>query len=182
MTPAQSYRDWLKDDMGTLIDSLQLDDIQKHFLRSRWLDQVLWMEGRCDQSRRRYYFLRLLAALGGVVVPVLVSLSTSGTTGSVVRGLTVGLSLLVAMSVAIEELMRFGERFRQYRRTVELLKSDGWQFFQLSGPYRRHPSHLVAFPSFAAHIEGIIEPSVEVYVTEVVSEKEAKHREQASAV
>jgi hypothetical protein len=177
MRETKTYRDWLRRDTETLIDSMDLDDIEKHFLRSRWLDQVIWMETRADKARSRYFTLRLLAALGGVVVPVLVSLSTTGTTAGVVRGITVGLSLIVAMSVAVEELMRFGERFRQYRRTVEHLKSEGWQYFQLSGPYRRHATHRVAYPYFATRVEGIIEPSVEVYVTEIMSEKDPKRNE-----
>jgi len=168
---ADSYRDWLKQDFGALIDSLDLGDIQRHFLRSRWLDQVLWMEGRADHSRRRYYALRLLAAVGGVVVPTLISLDPTGTTRNVVRALTIGLSLLIAMALAVEELIRYGERHRHYRRTVELLKSEGWQFFQLSGPYRQESSHRDAYPSFAARVEAIIQPSVEVYVTDIVSEK-----------
>ncbi len=171
---SSSYRDSLKEDFGSLINSLELDDIQRHFLRSRWLDQVLWMEGRADRARRCYYALRLVAAIGGVVVPTLVSLSAAGTTRTVVRGVTIVLSLLVAASLAIEELMRFGERFRHYRRTVELLKSEGWQFLQLTGPYRRRTTHLDAYPSFAARVEGIIQPSVEVYITDVVAEKEDK--------
>ena len=167
---AQSYEDWLKQDLGSVIDSLSLEEVQRHFLRSRWLDQVLWMEGRAGHARRRYYALRLTAALGGVVVPTLVSLNPDGDAGTVVRGLSIALSLLVALAVAVEELMRFGERFRHYRSAVEQLKSEGWQFFQLTGPYRRHDTHQSAYRSFAARVEGIIQPSVEVYVTEVLSE------------
>ena len=170
VTDPPSYRDWLKADLGSLIDALDLDDIQRHFLRSRWLDQVLWMEGRADCARRRYYGLRLLAAVGGVVVPTLVSLSLGGTTGDALRAVTIVLSLLVAMSVAVEEVVGYGDRYRHYRRTVELLKSEGWQFFQLSGPYSRHDAHRDAYPSFATRVEGIIQPSVEVYVTDVVAE------------
>lgn len=174
MEDTPSYQDSLKQDLGELINSLDLTDMQRHFLRSRWLDQVLWMEGRADQARRRYYALRLLAALGGVLVPTLVSLGRAGQAGNVMRGLTIGLSLMVAMSVAVEELIRFGERFRHYRRTVELLKSEGWQFFQLSGPYRRRTTHRDAYPAFAARVEGIIQPSVEVYVTDLVSEQKTE--------
>ena len=170
MGETPSYRQWLEQDLGSVIDSLELEDIQRHFLRSRWLDQVVWMEGRAEHARRRYYALRLLAALGGVIVPTLVSLDARGTTGDVLRVLTIVLSLLVAMSVAVEELIRFGERYRHYRRTVELLKSEGWQFFQLAGLYDAKASHYDAYPSFAARVEGIIQPSVEVYVTQVVSE------------
>lgn len=168
--PARSYQDWLKQDLSAVIDSLPLEDVQRHFLRSRWLDQVLWMEGRAVHARRRYYTLRLTAALGGVTVPTLVGLNPDGDAGTAVRGLSIALSLLVALAVAVEELIRFGERFRHYRRAVELLKSEGWQFFQLTGPYRRHDTHQAAYRSFAARVEGIIQPSVEVYVTQVLSE------------
>ena len=174
MTKKASYSDTMRADMATLISSLDLDDIQRHFLRSRWLDQVVWMEARADQARRRYYGLRLLAAMGGVIVPTLVSLSASGTSESLLRAATITISLVVALSLAIEELMRFGERFRHYRRTVEVLKSEGWQFFQLTGPYRRRSSHQDAYSAFAGRVERIIQPSVEVYITDVVAEKEEK--------
>jgi hypothetical protein len=108
----------LKQDLGSLIDSVDLDEIQRRSLRSRWLDQVLWMENRARRVRRRYYTVRLLAALGGVIVPTLVSLGGTGTRATVVRAFAIGLSLLVAMSVAVEEVVRLGEQFRHYRRTV----------------------------------------------------------------
>ena len=103
-------------------------------------------------------------------MPTLVSLNPDGDARAVVRGLSIGRSLLVARAVAVEELMRFGERFRHYRRAVELLNSEGWQFFQLTGPYRRHDTHQTAYRPFAGRVEGIIQPSVEVSVTEVLSE------------
>jgi len=178
-----SYRDELKKDLGSVIDALDLTDVQRRFLRMRWLDQVLWMEGRADRARVRFYGLRLTAVLGGVVVPTLIGLELGRGTGDVVRVVTIGISLVVAMSVAVEELIRYGERFRHYRRTVEQLKSEGWQYFQLSGPYRRHASHKEAYMSFSARVEGIIQPSVEVYVAQIISEKKeekGKDRNEAS--
>lgn len=166
-----SYRDELKRDLGAVIDTLDLSDVQRQFLRLRWLDQVVWMDGRADRAKVRFYSLRLIAVIGGVVVPTLIGLDVGEPGGDLVRGFTIGLSLLVAVSVAIEELVRYGERFRHYRRTVEQLKSEGWQFFQMSGPYRRHASHREAYMAFAARVEGIIQPSVEVYVGQIVAEK-----------
>jgi len=74
-----AYREFLKQDLGGLIDALALTDLQKHFLRSRWLDQVLWMEGRADNVCSRYYVFRLTAIILGVVIPVLVGLNIQGT-------------------------------------------------------------------------------------------------------
>ncbi len=64
MPTESSYREYLKQDLDELIDRLDLDDLKKRFMRSRWLDQVLWMEGRADRTREWYYRLRLATIIG----------------------------------------------------------------------------------------------------------------------
>src|ERR687886_2223849 len=103
MPPPTSYRESLKQDLGELIAALDLSDLQRHFLRSRWLDQVLWMEGRADRARDWYYRLRLTTIIGGVIIPALVSLNIGGAIVWVIYLITFGLSLLVAISAAVEE-------------------------------------------------------------------------------
>ena len=68
------YCERLKAEMSSLIDTLDLSDLQKRFLRSRWLDQVVWMEDKTAEAQKRYYLLRLTSIVGGVIVPALVSL------------------------------------------------------------------------------------------------------------
>ena len=146
MSKKNPYREWLKQDLGSLIDALELSELQKHFLHSRWLDQVLWMEGKADQAQKRYYLLRLTAIVGSVTVPALVSLNLSSTGVIVyIRWATFIISLLVAVSVAVEEFFHYGERWRHYRSSVERLKIEGWEFFQLSGEYR-DLNHAEAYP------------------------------------
>lgn len=182
MAEKAAYSEAMKQEFGQIIDALELEDLQKRFLRSRWLDQVLWMEGRANRSRNWYFPLRLLVIVGGVLIPALVGWKTFGTDNRYVNGLTFVLSLLVAIGAAVEEFFHHGDRWRHYRRTVELLKIEGWQFFTLSGPYRRHRSHEAAFESFATRIEGIIQPSVEVYITDVAREREDAERQPAAPV
>ena len=166
------YRQQLEQELGEMIDALDLSELQRHFLRSRWLDQVLWMEGRADRARDWYYRLRLTTIIGGVIIPALVSLNISGVVASVVGWITFGLSLVVAISAAVEEFFHYGDRWRHYRRTVEWLKTEGWQFFQLSGPYQPYESPAEAYPDFAARVEDVIQRDVEMYITQVVREKE----------
>lgn len=169
-----SYSDWLKQDLGSLIDALgELSDLQKHLLRSRWMDQVMWMEGKAADAQKRYYVLRLVAIVGGVIVPSLVSLNLP-----YLRWLTILVSLLVAISVAVEEFFHFGERWKHYRGTVELLKIEGWQFFQLSGPYKSYANHGDALKVFAERVEDTIKHEVNVYITEVVKEKEEEKKKE----
>ena len=69
-----SYNEWLKQDLGSFIDGLDLSPLQKHSLHSRWLDQVLWMEKKAALTQRWYYILRLVTIVGGVLVPTAASL------------------------------------------------------------------------------------------------------------
>jgi hypothetical protein len=173
-----TYRDELKGSLGEMIGSLDdLDPLQKEFLTRRWLDQLLWMEGAANKAQGRYYGLRLVTVIGAVVVPVLVSLDLGGDTGEVVSWATVVVSLVVAVSAALEEFFSFGERWRHYRRTVERLKAEGWLFFELVGEYESPNGHAGTFPRFAARVEDLLREDVEVYVTQVAREKKADEPE-----
>ena len=76
----------------------------------------------------------------------------------------------MALSAAVEEFFHYGERWRHYRHTVEALKSEGWQFFQFSGPYA-DMTHVRAYPAFAARVEELSREEVETYITQVFKEK-----------
>ena len=181
MAEKPSYEDWLKKEMERLIDAIDLPDLQKHFLRSRWLDQVVWMSASANKARNRYYALRMMTIIGGVLVPAGLTSSFGGLSSAeladVVRWLTFSISLIVAISAAVEEFFHFGERWRHYRRKVELLKGSGWQFFQLSGPFSAYANHADAYRSFAAQVEGILAQDVDVYITKVVQEKANETKE-----
>jgi hypothetical protein len=165
------YSEHLKQNLGSLIDALALSDLQKHFLRSRWLDQVVWMESKTAEAQKWYYLLRLTSIVGGVIVPALVSLNISGGKPEpIVSWTTFIISLLVAISLAIEEFFNYGKRWRHYRSTVENLKIEGWEFFQLSGKYK-DKSHEEAYPFFAAQVEDIFRNEVDEYILKVVTEK-----------
>jgi hypothetical protein len=173
MAKKSSYRETLRRDLVELAGSLDgLSPVQLRFLEKRWLDQVLWMESAAAKAQKRYYRLRLVTVVGAVIVPALVSLNVRGSFAEGIAWVTFGLSLLVAASAAVEEFFQFGARWRHYRRTVERLKSEGWQFFQLSGQeYAKAGDHSAAYPLFAARVESLLAEDVDAYVSTVVREK-----------
>ena len=173
----KAYTEWLKEDYRNIIESLGLSEMQQHFLRSRWLDQVLWMEGRANSAQWYYYRLRLATIIGGILIPAIVSLDLSGITGSIFRYLSIIIGLIVAISAALEQFFNYGERWRHYRRTVETLKMEGWKFFQLSDNYENYKNHPDAYPAFAKLVENVIQRDVEVFITEVVKEKKEKEEQ-----
>ena len=147
MRGSSNYRGQLKAELTNMIDTLALTDFQKQMLRGRWLDQLMWQEARAAAARDWYYRLRLTTIIGGVLLPALVSVGLTTQFPGATKWLTFGLSLLIAVSAAIEEFFHYGERWRSYRDSVERLKSEGWQFLELSGPYRRFHSHGEAVPT-----------------------------------
>ena len=170
---SEPYKDELRKTFEGLIDSANLDDRQRDFLKLRWLDQLTWMEGKAGKAQRYYYRLRLVTIVGAVVVPALVALNTlNGWPGTAAQIATWIVSLVVAVSAAVEGFFQFGQRWRNYRSTAERLKTEGWLFFQLAGPYAADGSHADAFRTFASRVEDLIQKDVDVYITEVAAEKQ----------
>jgi hypothetical protein len=156
----------------SFVEKLELGDLEKSFLRSRWLEQLAWLEQRAGKNQARYYALRTVAIGSGVIVPALVSLDIkASSSGSGVAWLTFALSLVVALSAALDGFYRFGDRWRNYRRTAEALKSRGWLFLQLAGPYAEFGSHEEAYTTFAADVEAVLQEDVQNYVTRVAAER-----------
>lgn len=51
------------------------------------------------------------------------------------------------------------------------MKTEGWQFLQLSGPYRNSQTHTEVYADFAQRVENIMQRNVEGYLGEVIEEK-----------
>lgn len=167
----------MRAELDELITAIELPDLNKQFLRTRWLEQVLWMERKALHALWWYRVLRLTTIVGGVIVPALVGLRVSTDWETATKTLTFLISLVVALSAAVDGFYRYGERWRHYRSMVEVLKSEGWQFLQLSGAYANQ-NHEQAYPTFAARVEELSREEVDRYMTQVARDK--KEEEKAS--
>ena len=164
----QSYNDSLRAEFETLIDALTLDDLHKRMLKRRWLDQILWMEGRAGSARNQYYLLRLITIIGGILIPVCTTLSQMNIWFGF-PWLTTVLGTVVAIAAAVDGFFRYGERWRHYRTIVETVKSEGWRFFQLTGHYSQYATHQEAYGNFAQNVEEILKEDVNRFITEVAN-------------
>jgi hypothetical protein len=178
---SSSSSDRLKKDMSEIIDQLDLTEFQKKSMKSRWLDQLSWLSGKAKHSQKWYYRLRLTTIIGGVVIPALVSLNiTDGKTREYMIWFTFGVSQMVAISAAIDEFFHYGDLRIQYRKTAESLKAEGWQFFQLTGPYQTVTSHKQAYSQFSGRVEGIIQSDVQGF-TELLKQKQEEEKQKEEA-
>jgi hypothetical protein len=147
-----------------IIDDLHIDDLHKRFLHDRWLNELLWFEDKADRNQKRHYTLRLVTIVGGVVVPSLVGLSLKTSLAAhAVSWATFTVSLIVALAAALESFFGFGERWRTFRRNVEVLKAHGWQYFQLVERYAQHGDHRTAFPHFVSQVESVLQQDMQTF-------------------
>jgi Protein of unknown function (DUF4231) len=157
-----------------VISHLDLHDDKKEWMKDRWLEQVRWFDAKAVAASKRHYALRILAIVGGVLIPPLVAVQSGNEPPSWARGAAIVLSVLVAGSVGLDELFHWGDRWRHYRRTAELLKIEGWLFIEGGGRYkgqqRRHDFHERFFSLFASKVEDLVRHDVDVYLSRIVQD------------
>jgi Protein of unknown function (DUF4231) len=161
-----------------VISTLGMEKEKKEWMRDRWLDQVLWFDKKAAQANTRHSSLHVVAISGGVLVPALVTIASrpgESPALKLARETAFVVSLLVAIAVGLDSFFHFGERWRHFRRTAELLKTEGWLFIEGGGRYKAHQHlpnfHDRFFPYFATKVEELIRRDVEIYLTRIVQEQ-----------
>lgn len=155
----------------------ELDDVHREFLKERWLRQVMWWDQRARSARWKYYTLRSIVIIVGTSIPAVASLYAASVHDFKVFGVELNvrhvivvLSLLVSMCAALEGLFNYGAIWREKRRAAELLKVEGWRFFQNAVEYSG--GHKRSYSRFAARVESIIEQEIEEYTALIRREPE----------
>ena len=144
------------------------DERIKSYFTKRFLEYLRWLEDGSANSLIAYYALRIPAIVLAALVPALVALDF----GTVGRTITVVLGVIVAAATAVEHFLTSGQRWRHYRGSVELMKSEGWLYLELAGPYANLGSLEAAFPTFVRRVETLMRDEVKEYVTTIVVERE----------
>lgn len=149
--------------LAAALARLELSDAQQAAVQARYISYVDWLERAAVRSRRAHYALRLTAVVGGVVVTSMSSAEVLGDPVAAVKWILLATSLAVGIALAIDGFLNLGERWRHYRRSVEILKSQGWRFVQRTDPYRTL-SDSDAARVFAARIEDLIDEETGGYI------------------
>jgi hypothetical protein len=151
------------------IDEVGLDEQMRSYFKRRYLEYLVWLEEGSGKNLVVYYALRIPAIILAALVPALVALDP-GYRGRII---TVVLGVVVAATTAVEHFLGSGQRWRHYRGSVELMKSEGWLYLQLAGPYASYPTLEAAFPTFVARVEILMRDEVREYVSTIVAEQQS---------
>ena len=138
-----------------------LTPVQIRILEMRYISLIHEYEIRAKYIDILFHFSRGFISLGSVAVPALLSIQSPTSANSIgLYWMTWTISLLVTIFHNFSTLFRFDKKFFGIHNTLERLKSEGWQYLELSGRYSGHygnksPTHENQFTYFVHIIEKI---------------------------
>ena len=149
---------------------LPLDERHKSALRTRYVGYGQWLENGSRRTRLGHYFLRITAAVSGVVATALAGLNVDRAD---TRWAIFTLALVVATGLTVDSFFNLEERWLHYRKAAEELKSRLWSLVQLgeSPPMGGLESARVAF---VEETERFFREEVGTYVKGPARERAAK--------
>lgn len=157
-----------KDQVLDIINSLELpSETDKHILKSRFLYEVLNYDARRNNTKKYYNSFRFIVTLGSILLPAIMSIGQMDPTklpkhfDRFSYWASWSISLTVTACNGFLQLFSLDKNYFEYAITTEQLKTEGWQFFQLSGKYEDYPDHSSAYRSFCKSIENIKRKQVE---------------------
>ena len=131
-----------------VIDELELPSgTNKELLKLRFVDEVEFYEKKRDSTKRYYNFFRFTVTTGSILLPAILSIGQMDPAklpknfDQITYWSSWSISLLVTISNGFLQLFSLDKNYFNYSLTVEQLKTEGWQFFGLSGKYEDYESH-----------------------------------------
>jgi Protein of unknown function (DUF4231) len=140
----------------------ELSDIQKKSLEYRYLTILREFSIRCTRYARLFHIGHFIITVGSLIVPALLSVQYADNNVNVfaspqlqaqVYWITWTLSLLVTMFNGILILYKVDKKYYFLHTTRERLRSEGWQYIQLTG---RYSGMLMNYSKKATHANQLI--------------------------
>ena len=151
-----------------IIDTLNLsNETEKNILRSRFLAEVLLYERRRNNTKKYYDIFRFSVTTGSIMLPAILSMGQMDPAKlprnfeNISYWASWMISLMVTACNGFLQLFSLDKNYFEFAITTEQLKTEGWQFFQLSGKYDEYEDHKEAYKPFCKSIENIKRKQVE---------------------
>jgi hypothetical protein len=162
------YDDNYANQVDKIIDTLELDsETDRGILKSRFLSEVVEYERRKLKTKKYYDIFRFIVTTGSILLPAILSLGQMDPAklpknfDQITYWASWTISLMVTASNGFLQLFSLDKNYFEYALTTEQLKTEGWQYFQLSGKYEDDESHKEAYKAFSKSIENIKRKQVE---------------------
>jgi hypothetical protein len=134
---------------------LSLNEVQEEYLKLRWKGQLDVMRRRAARLRVGRRLVASASVISTAAVPVVLGLESVGAV-PFERWVIISTSLVATLVLAIRDVLQPTAELEDMERRSELLETEGWRFFQLTGPYGVYRDREAAFVEFSERIEGIL--------------------------
>jgi hypothetical protein len=128
-----------------VLSSILIDEVRKNSIRRRYLYLLYEFRRRCFYYSLFYYIGHLIITVGSLIVPALISVQYNQTNDNsiIFNWLTWTLSLLVTTFNGVLLLLKIDKKYYFLHTTLERLRSEGWQYLELTGRYSGALTHSV---------------------------------------
>jgi len=161
--------------LDPIVDSLELSDTQKYIIKKRFIHEVVHYDTKAIRTKNTYNGFRFLVTTGSLLIPALMSIQqiegTSQKFKDNIYWTTWSLSLAVTTCNGFIQLFSLDKNYFTFSIITEKLKTEGWQFLQLSGKYDNYKTHKKAFKNFCNNIETL---KIKQVMSEFTSGKASK--------
>ena len=154
--------------VNDIIDSLELKNkTDNDIIKNRFLYEVLLYEQKRDNTKKYYNAFRFIVTVGSIFLPAILSIGQMDPAKLPRNFDTISywtswtISLTVTACNGFLQLFSLDKNYFNYSLTVEQLKTEGWQYFQLSGKYENAQNHGQAFKQFCKSVEGVKRKQIE---------------------
>jgi hypothetical protein len=156
-----------------IVELSDLTDLQRKILIKRYCKVVVLYQLRVWRINLYFNLMRFIVTVGSLIVPALLSIQTPGSKNDWINheGIywsTWTISLAVTMSNGILTLFKIDKKYYSLNTILQHLRSEGWQYLELTGRYSGHygnhvtkPTHKNQFVYFSNMIEKIVMRQVE---------------------
>lgn len=160
ITPCTKYCfKHFKHSIQDVINDVELPETKKRIIMKRVVKEIVKAEWISTMICTLYYVLRFSVAIGSVLLMALLLLSklsfATETTSQVLFWLSWSFSVIVNISNEIMYAFGIDKKFYINTLILEKLKSEVWQYIELSGKYKKFHSHEEAYKDFVHRIEKL---------------------------
>ena len=154
--------------VSSIIDDIEFrKPYDRAILKYRFLDEINFYEQKRDNTKKYYNVFRFIVTTGSILLPAILSIGQMDPTklpknfNSISYWASWTISLMVTASNGFLQLFSLDKNYFSYSMVVEQLKTEGWQYFGLSGKYEDYPDHQTAYKTFTKSVESIKRKQVE---------------------
>lgn len=154
--------------VNDIIESLELKNkTDNDIIKNRFLYEVLLYEQKRDNTKKYYNIFRFIVTVGSIFLPAILSIGQMDPAklprnfDAISYWASWSISLTVTACNGFLQLFSLDKNYFTYSIVTEQLKTEGWQYLQLSGKYEDSPSHEAAFKVFCKSIENIKRKQIE---------------------